>query len=73
MASYRGHSKGVANVGVVSTLAATLVAPLVRAADHELPEVKLRVKEGAAGDSSRRFDSRVSTLSPLCLPSRWRS
>ena len=50
MASYRGHSKGVANVGVVSTLAATLVAPLVRAADHELPEVKLRVKEGVAGE-----------------------
>jgi DNA-binding transcriptional LysR family regulator len=50
MASYRGHSKGVANVGVVSTLAATLVAPLVRAADQELPDVKLRVKEGVAGE-----------------------
>jgi DNA-binding transcriptional LysR family regulator len=50
MASFRGHSKGVANVGVVSTLAATLVAPLVRAADQELPDVKLRVKEGVAGE-----------------------
>jgi LysR family transcriptional regulator, nitrogen assimilation regulatory protein len=49
MASYRGHSKGVVNVGVVSTLATTLVAPLVRAVDQKLPDVTLRVKEGVSG------------------------
>ncbi len=50
MASYRGHSTGVVNVGVVSTLAARLVAPLVRAVDQQLPGVTLRVKEGVAGE-----------------------
>jgi DNA-binding transcriptional LysR family regulator len=50
MASYRGHAKGVVNVGVVSTLATRLVAPLVRAVDEQLPDVTLRVKEGIAND-----------------------
>jgi LysR family transcriptional regulator, nitrogen assimilation regulatory protein len=50
MASYRGHSKGVVNIGVVSTLAGTLVAPLVRAVDHELPDVTLHFREGVAGE-----------------------
>ncbi|HWE82539.1 MAG TPA: LysR family transcriptional regulator [Gaiellaceae bacterium] len=50
MASYRGHARGVVNVGVVSTLAVRLVAPLVRAVDAELPDVTLRIKEGIAGD-----------------------
>jgi DNA-binding transcriptional LysR family regulator len=50
MASYRGHAKGVVNVGVVSTLAARLAAPLVRAVDEELPDVTLRINEGIAGE-----------------------
>jgi LysR family nitrogen assimilation transcriptional regulator len=50
MASYRGHAKGVVNVGVVSTLAVRLVAPLVRAVDEQLEEVTLRIKEGIAGE-----------------------
>ncbi len=50
MASYRGRAKGVVNVGVASTLAPSLVAPLVRGVDEELPDVTLRVKEGTAGE-----------------------
>jgi LysR family transcriptional regulator, nitrogen assimilation regulatory protein len=50
MASYRGHAKGVVNVGVVSTLAARLAAPLVRAVDEQLPDITLRIKEGVAGE-----------------------
>lgn len=50
MASFRGHAKGVVNVGVTSTLAPSLVAPLVRVVDEELPDVTLRVKEGTAGE-----------------------
>jgi DNA-binding transcriptional LysR family regulator len=50
MASFRGHARGVVNVGIVSTLAAVLVSPLVRAFDRELVDVTLRVKEGVAGE-----------------------
>jgi DNA-binding transcriptional LysR family regulator len=50
MASYRGHAKGVVNVGVASTLAARLVTPLVRAVDEQLPDITLRIKEGVAGE-----------------------
>ena len=50
MASFRGHAKGVVNVGVASTLAPALVRPLVRVVDEELPDVTLRVKEGTAGE-----------------------
>ena len=50
MASYRGHAKGVVNVGVASTLAARLATPLVRAVDEQLPDVTLRLKEGVAGE-----------------------
>jgi DNA-binding transcriptional LysR family regulator len=50
MSSYRGHAKGVVNVGVVSTLAVRIVAPLVRAVDEHLPDVTLRIKEGVAGE-----------------------
>jgi DNA-binding transcriptional LysR family regulator len=50
MASYRGHAKGVVNLGVVSSLAARLATPLVRAVDDQLPDVTLRIKEGVAGE-----------------------
>src|SRR5437763_12066459 len=50
MASFRGRAKGVVNVGVASTLAPSLVAPLVRGVDEQLPDVTLRVKEGTAGE-----------------------
>jgi DNA-binding transcriptional LysR family regulator len=50
MASYRGHAKGVVNVGVVSTLGSILVAALVHAVDEELPDVTLRIKEGVAAE-----------------------
>jgi DNA-binding transcriptional LysR family regulator len=50
MASYRGQAKGVVNVGIASTLASRLAAPLVRAVDERLPDVTLRLKEGVAGE-----------------------
>jgi DNA-binding transcriptional LysR family regulator len=50
MASYRGHAKGMVNVGIMSTLSTTLVAPLVRAVGNDLPDVTLSVKEGNAGE-----------------------
>ena len=50
MASYRGHAKGVVNLGIVSSLAARLATPLVRAVDDQLPDVTLRIKEGVAGE-----------------------
>jgi DNA-binding transcriptional LysR family regulator len=50
MASYRGHAKGVVNLGIVSTLATRLATPLVRAVDEKLPGVTLRIKEGVVGE-----------------------
>jgi DNA-binding transcriptional LysR family regulator len=50
MASFRGQPQGVVNVGVMSTVAPVLIAPLVRTMDIRLPDIRLRLKEGVAGD-----------------------
>jgi DNA-binding transcriptional LysR family regulator len=50
MASFRGQPQGVVNVGVMSTIAPVLIAPLVRTMDIRLPDIRLRLKEGVAGD-----------------------
>jgi DNA-binding transcriptional LysR family regulator len=50
MATYRGQPRGVVEVGVMSTIAPVLIAPLVRTMDIRLPEIRLRLKEGVAGD-----------------------
>lgn len=50
MATYRGQPQGVVHIGVMSTIAPILIAPLVRTMDIRLPDVRLRVKEGMAGD-----------------------
>lgn len=50
MATYRGQPKGVVNVGVMSTIAPVLIAPLVRTMDIRLPDVRLRLKEGVAAE-----------------------
>jgi DNA-binding transcriptional LysR family regulator len=50
MASYRRHAKGVVHVGVASTLASTLVSPLVRGADEAVPDITLHIREGTAGE-----------------------
>jgi DNA-binding transcriptional LysR family regulator len=50
MATYRGQPKGIVNLGVMSTIAPVLIAPLVRTMDIRLPDIRLRLKEGVAGD-----------------------
>jgi DNA-binding transcriptional LysR family regulator len=50
MATHRGQPKGVVNVGVMSTIAPVLIAPLVRTMDIGLPDVRLRLKEGVAAE-----------------------
>jgi DNA-binding transcriptional LysR family regulator len=50
MATYRGQPKGVVNLGVMSTIAPVLIAPLVRTMDIRLPDIRLRLKEGVAGE-----------------------
>jgi DNA-binding transcriptional LysR family regulator len=50
MATYRGQPRGVVNIGVMSTIAPVLIAPLVRTMDIRLPEVRLRLKEGVIGE-----------------------
>jgi DNA-binding transcriptional LysR family regulator len=50
MATYRGKPKGVVNLGVMSTIAPVLIAPLVRTMDIRLPDIRLRLKEGVAGE-----------------------
>jgi DNA-binding transcriptional LysR family regulator len=50
MATYRGQPKGLVNVGVMSTIAPVLIAPLVRTMDIRLPDVRLRLKEGVAAE-----------------------
>jgi DNA-binding transcriptional LysR family regulator len=50
MATFRGQPKGVVNLGVMSTIAPVLIAPLVRTMDIRLPDIRLRLKEGVAGE-----------------------
>jgi DNA-binding transcriptional LysR family regulator len=50
MATHRGQPKGVVNVGVMSTIAPVLIAPLVRTMDIRVPDVRLRLKEGVAAE-----------------------
>lgn len=68
MASYRGHAKGVVNVGVVSTLGSILVAPLVNAVDKELPDVTLHIKEGVAAELLEALRLARLDLVALVLP-----
>lgn len=50
MATYRGQPQGVVDLGVMSTIAPVLIAPLVRTLDIRLPDIRLRLKEGVAGE-----------------------
>lgn len=50
MATYRGQPRGLVEIGVMSTVAPVLIAPLVRTMDVRLPEVRLRLKEGVAAE-----------------------
>lgn len=50
MASYKRQARGLVGIGVASTLASIVVAPLVRAVDEQLPGVSLRIKEGVTAE-----------------------
>lgn len=68
MASYRGHAKGVINVGVASTLGAILVTPLVDHVDKVLPGVTLHIKEGFAAELLEALHLARLDLVALVLP-----
>lgn len=68
MASFRGHARGVVNVGVVSTLEPILVARLVNAIDRALPDVTLHIKEGVAAELLEALRLTRLDLVALVLP-----
>jgi LysR family transcriptional activator of glutamate synthase operon len=50
MATHKGQPRGMVSLGVMSTIAPVLIAPLVRTMDIRLPDIRLRLKEGVAGE-----------------------